>query len=722
MKSFRFLFFFAGILAVALFSSALRGQPTERLLGFSEGASRAQLMLEQHFVDRANPEEMKIWHRYMTAEPHHAGTPANEKYARYYADLLKKFGFDRVFFKRYEVLLPRPVERRIELLAPEKMVFKLKEPPIPEDPDSEKGGVLPPFNAYSADGDVTAEVVYVNYGTPEDFNRLDSLGVSVKGKIVIVRYGHSWRGIKPRTAAERGAIGCIIYSDPADDGYVRGDVIPKGKWRPEYGVQRGSVMDMPLYPGDPQTPGYASLPGGKRVPLTEVRTFQKIPVLPVSYGEAVHILKHLRGPVAPKKWRGGLPLTYHIGPGPAKVRLLVKQEWKVRPIVNVIGVLKGSDEADLWVMAGGHRDAWTFGGRDPISGAVSLLASAKMLGELAKTGHRPRRSIVIVSWDAEEYGLLGSTEFGEELARDLQEKVVVYLNRESYTAGRFGAGGVHSLQPFVNEVARFVKMPDTSATLFEAWLSRTDSARRLIWNGRTDVRIRALGSGSDYTVFLDHLGVPALDVGFSSGNGIYHSRYDSHWFFTTFGDPGFKYGVKLAEFVARFLLRMANAEILPFDYAAYGETIGRFLGQVEKEAEKRDLRDRLYLGEVKKELRLFCSAAELLQAEIGRILSLPERIRVRHRKDLRRLNRMLMGVEKAFLFEEGLPNRPWFRHQIYAPGYYTGYGVKTLPGIREAVERNRPKEAQKMAGVLAACLKNARNRLLDALEVARKIQ
>jgi len=713
--------FFSVFLFLSAGSFSSRAQQV-RLMGFISSRAEKEVQLENRLPAIISTDSLAVYHRAFTAEPHHAGTRENLKLGNDYANLLRRFGFDEVRLYRYKVLLPRPVERVVELVAPERVSLKLAEPPLAEDPDTRKSGVLPTFNAYSADGEVTAEVVYVNYGIPEDYAVLDSLGISVKGKIVLARYGHSWRGIKPRLAAARGAVGCLIYSDPADDGYAKGDVLPRGKWRPEYGVQRGSVMDMPLYPGDPQTPGYPSTEGAKRIPLEKVKTLQKIPVLPLSYGDALPILRHLGGDVVPSKWRGALPVTYHFGPGPATVHLKVRQDWSVRPILNVVGILRGREEPDKLVMAGSHRDAWTFGGRDPISGAVSLLETARALGTLARQGNRPRRSIAIVSWDAEEYGLLGSTEYGEELGKRLQGNLVVYLNRESYTAGNFHAGGVHSLEPFVNELTRFVNIPGADSSIFQTWLAKASPKRiRCLKTGK-QVRLSALGSGSDYTVFLDHLGIPALNFGFSAPNGVYHSRYDTHWFFTTFGDPGFRYGKTLANLVARFLLRMANADVLPFDYSATAETIDRYLKEVTELAKKKGVQDSPELASVAAANRLLGQTAAVLNAEIARILRLdPQQLR-RHRKALQRLNQQLLDTERAFLLPKGLPGRPWFRHAIYAPGYYTGYGVKTLPGVREALENGRISRAKEMAKELARVLHRAQQQLLAATVTAASIR
>lgn len=693
----------------------------ERLLGFSSSSMVEQERLEQRILDQASSERISEYHRVMTSQPHHAGTPANEEFAGYYAERLREFGFDEVITNRFEALLPRPRTRRVRLLAPERYELKLKEPPLEPDPDTLSDDVLPTYHAYAADGDVTGQVVYVNYGLPSDYEVLDRLGISMQGKIAIARYGRSWRGIKPRLAAERGAVGCLIYSDPEDDGYVQGDVLPDGKWRPEWGVQRGSVMDMPTYPGDPQTPMRPSKPGVERIPLEEVPTLQKIPVLPISYGDALPILRNLGGEVAPEDFRGGLPITYHLGPGPARVRMELESDWSVRPVVNVIGVLRGSEEPDRWVLAGGHRDAWNFGGRDPVSGAASLLETGRLLGELARQGSRPKRSIVLASWDAEEYGLIGSTEYGEELGRELAGKLIVYLNRESYTAGDFEASGVHSLQPFINQVVQDVLMPDNDKTVWEAWSEDQGEELWVEHGGGRQVRIGALGSGSDYTVFLDHIGIPSMDIGFSSDNGIYHSRYDTRWFYETHGDPGFRYGTRLSEIVALFLSRMANADILPFDYTSTSETIFRYLDELNGETAKRGLSEQVNLNQVYEANERLAATALVLNGEIERLLETGSAREADHASALRHLNDLLFQAEQGFLHSEGLPGRPWYRHQLYAPGFYTGYGVKTLPGVREALEKEDPEEATRMAGALAQSLDRARGKLLEAIVVAAGI-
>jgi N-acetylated-alpha-linked acidic dipeptidase len=674
--------------------------------------------LEQR-IGKPSGKRIALHDRILTTEPHEAGTAANVRTAEYYAKQLREFGFDEVIFNRYEVLLPRPILREVTLLEPERYELKLTEPPISEDADSSNQEILPPFNAYAADGDVTAAVVYVNYGLPSDYAVLDSMGISVKGKIAIARYGKSWRGIKSKLAAQRGAVGCLLYSDPAEDGFVKGDVIPKGKWRPEFGVQLGSVLDIPTYPGDPQTPMQPSKPGSQRLPLSKAVTLEKIPVLPISYGDALPILRKLKGEVAPKEWQGGLPITYHIGTGKeTRIHMRLKSDWSVRPIVNVIGILRGREQPEKIVMVGSHRDAWGFGAGDPIAGASSLLESARLIGEQAKLGHRPKRSIAIASWDAEEYGMIGSTEYGEDFKAALQGNLVVYLNREVYSAGDFRAAGVHSLQPLINEITREVQMPNSDKTVFTAWMEKAEEKDKFTANGRSMVRMGGLGAGSDFMVFLDHLGIPSVDFGFSGGTGSYHSLYDSYWFFSTHGDRNFAYGEKLSELVSRFLLRMADADVLPFDYASTAETIDRYLDELAEVVKKQELADRVDLAGIRATNARLKETALQLNQEIARIKAMDGKDLERNRQALIQLNDLLLATELAFLDPNGLPRRPWYRHQIYAPGYLTGYGVKTLPGVREAIEKKDAEEAQQMAQVLEKTLSQVRGTLQEAVTVA----
>ena len=692
-------------------------EPVPDLVGFSETRVAHQSAVEQYIRGRASADRIADDHEALTKEPHHAATEANDRAGRYIAERLEDMGFDSVRSFVYDVPLPRPLERSVALLEPARIDFDLTEPPLEGDPDTGMDGVLPPFNAYAADGEAVGDVVYVNYGTAEDYSVLDSLGVSVEGRIILARYGRGWRGIKPRLAAERGAVGALLYSDPQDDGFTRGEVMPEGPWRPPFGVQRGSVLDIPLYPGDPQTPGRPSTEGVDRIPLEEAPSLIRIPVQPLGYRDAESILAALSGAVAPADWQGGLDLEYRVGPGPARVEMRLRFDWSTRRITNVIGYLTGTVEPGRVVMVGGHRDAWTFGGRDPMSGAASLLETARLLSDAARRGHRPRRTIAIASWDGEEYGLLGSTEYGEQFADELSSNLVAYVNRESYTAGDFGAAGSHALGTVMNSVARRVDSPTGTGTVWDGWraVDGDPSARE-----EADVPLDALGSGSDYTVFLDHLGVPSLNLGFSSDNGIYHSRYDTRDFFVRFGDPGFHHGARLAEIVGLLLARLANADILPLDYAGTARAVSGYLEELEVLARSEGIA--LDVSAARDEARTLGYSAANLVTEMDRMFAgfTPEELAA-FRAVFAEINTQLISVERAFLHPEGLPGRPWYRHQLYAPGYQTGYGAKTLPGVREALEAGDGETAQRMVQVLTERLREANGRLRRALLHARGV-
>ncbi len=576
--------------------------------------------------------------------------------------------------------------------------------------------MLPPFNAYSSDGDVEAELVYVNQGIPGDYEDLERMGIDVRGKIVIARYGGSWRGIKPKVAYEHGAVGCILYSDPRDDGYFQGDVYPKGPFRMGMGAQRGSVSDMPQYPGDPLTPGVGAKEDTERFTPEESPTIMKIPVLPISYDDARPLLAALEGPVAPERWRGALPLTYHVGPGPARVHMRLKFNWDLVPAYNVIARLPGKEFPDEWIIRGNHRDAWVFGAGDPTSGQVAMLEEARAIAALSRTGWEPRRTIIFASWDAEEPGLLGSTEWAEYHADELREKAVVYINSDSYGRGFLGMGGSSALEPFMNQIARDVVDPQTGVTVYERALARGKVSGKFKATHTGDLPLSPLGSGSDYTPFLQHLGISSLNLGFGgeSSGGSYHSAFDSFDYYTRFGDPGFSYGVAQAKVLGRATMRLANADVLPFRFSILVQNVSTYLEEVMTLAD--DLRasteasnalvtsDAYVLASDPKKqfvppteqepvpylnftplqnaMRSLVEAAELADQRVMQQTESDET-----------LNGLLYRVERAMTSEAGLPRRPWFRHQVYAPGYYTGYGVKTLPGVREAIEERRWDEA-----------------------------
>jgi len=566
--------------------------------------------------------------------------------------------------------------------------------------------------------------VYVNYGTPADYEELERRGIDVKGKIVISRYGGSWRGIKPKVAAEHGAIGCLIYSDPKNDGFYQGDVYPKGPYRNDNGVQRGSVMDMPLHPGDPLTKGVGATKNAKRIDRKNAETLTKIPVLPISYGDALPLLRNLDGAVVPDAWRGALPVTYHFGGSTPTVRMKLQFNWETKTIYDVIAKIKGAELPDQWIIRGNHHDAWVNGADDPISGLVAEMEEARAIGELVKTGWRPKRTIVYAAWDAEEEGLIGSTEWVETHADELRQKAAVYINTDSNGRGFLGMAGSHTLEKFINEVGRDVPDPQTNMSVWERSRAQQivggSAGQRIELTNRPDLRIGALGSGSDYTPFLQHLGIASLNIGFGGedGSGTYHSIYDSYSHYFKFSDPGFKYGVALAKVCGHSVLRLANAETLPFDFANFADTVGVYVNEVTRLADSmrdetkntnelitngmwravQDPTDKLATPKLKSEVpninfeplkdalaKLKTSAVAYQKASAGRQLSAAER---------KTLDDILYKSERLLTRSEGLPRRDWFRHQIYAPGFYTGYGVKTLPGVREALEQRNWTEAQ----------------------------
>jgi N-acetylated-alpha-linked acidic dipeptidase len=662
-------------------------------------------------------ENLREYMNTLAAEPHHLGSPADKRNAEWMRERLISWGL-QAKLEEYEVLFPTPKERIVELVAPEKYVAKLKEPVLSEDADSSDENQLPVYNAYSGEGDVTAQLVYVNYGVPADYEVLAKLGVDVKGKIVIARYGGSWRGIKPKVAYEHGAVGCLIYSDPKDDGYYQGDVYPKGSWRPEHGAQRGSVMDMPIHPGDPLTPGIGATKDAKRLTREEAKTILKIPVLPISYGDALPLLKSLSGQVVPDNWRGALPVTYHTGPGPATVHLKTSFDWKLVTLYNVIARIEGNTFPDEWIIRGNHHDAWVNGADDPVSGMVAVLEEARAFGELLKQGWHPKRTIIFCAWDGEEQGLLGSTEWVEHHAEELKQKAVAYINSDSTSKGWFGASGSHSLEHFINDVARSVNDPRRKKSLWEAMhtrrmeQARSDEERNEL-RKRADMRIGALGSGSDYTAFIDHLGIASLNIGFGgeAGGGIYHSIYDSIAWYLKFSDGTFEYGRTLVQAAGTATIRLADAQVLPFEFTNLAETINGYVDELTK------------LPKQNVDLAPLHTAASQLQkaadnydrvvrsnSSNSMALSMPE---------LKALNALLYQSERKLLSNSGLPRREWFKHQIYAPGFYTGYGVKTLPGVREALEQKNWIEANEQVKIVSQTLESMAAHVNEAV---RKLQ
>ena len=685
--------------------------------GFSPRESTAQARRERAFKALPSAKAAEADFDVMTAEPHHVGSPYEIKLADYVGGLFREFGFEVARYE-YSVLVPWPGERRIEIVAPDRVALLVEEATIPGDPWAGQPGILPAYNAYSPSGDVTGEIVYVNYGVPADYEALAKLGIGVAGKIVLARYGGSWRGIKPKVAAEHGAIGCLIYSDPRDDGYFQGDAYPDGPQRGWGMIQRGSVMDMPRYPGDPSTPGRPSKPGVERLPIERIDTLAKIPVQPLSSRDGVEILKRLKGPVAPEGWRGALPITYHLGPGPARVHLSLQMDYGQRRLINVAGRITGAESPDEQIIIGSHRDAWVFGASDSVSGHVSMMSVARAFGEMMKTGWKPRRSVLFVSWDGEEPGLLGSTEWVEDLASELQATTAVYVNRDAGAGGSFFSGSaVHSLTPFVHELAQSIDSDQASKTLYDRWLehARDEKPAR---DGQPMLRtppVGALGSGSDYTAFLDHIGVSSLDMGLSGpgDNGTYHSVYDNPAWFKKYIDPHFAFSVLAAQVTGVAVLRLADAQALPFDYESYGRQIREYANEIEKDAIAKSPSDakKVDFSGLGAAADAFARAGADLRRRSDAVLASADTASAGAmagaKATLQVLNHRMIMAERDLIEPVGLPDRPWFRHTIYAPGLYTGYGVKTIPGVREAIDAGQFARAAEQATIVIRALQRA---------------
>jgi N-acetylated-alpha-linked acidic dipeptidase len=730
------LAFFCLILLVSLSSAAPDDQP---LFGFTAASSKAERDLEKEFREVPDPKIMRDSMQRLSARPHHVGSAYDKQNAEWILAQFKSWGLDAEI-ETFDVLFPTPTERVLELTAPTQYKAKLQEPPVAGDPTSnQQSEQLPTYNAYSIDGDVRGRLVYVNYGLPRDYEELDRLGVSVKGAIVIARYGMSWRGIKPKVAAEHGAVGCIIYSDPRDDGYYQDDVFPQGPMRNENGVQRGSVMDMPTYPGDPTTPGVGSKGDVKRLARKDIPTLTKIPTLPISYGDAKPLLAALKGPVAPESFRGALPITYHIGPGPAEVHLKVAFDWQIKPVYDVVFKIQGSESPGQWIVRGNHHDGWVNGAEDPISGQIALLEEARALGKLLKRGWKPRRTIVYCAWDGEEPMLLGSTEWAEYHAAELKEHAAIYINTDGNGRGFLAVEGSHSLEKFVNSVARDINDPEKNIPVWKrsqaARLTQGRPEDRKEARTRPDLRIGALGSGSDYTAFIDHLGIASLNVAYGGEDdgGIYHSIYDDFYWFTNFSDKDFVYGVALSQTVGTMVLRFANADVLPYDFTGFADTVRKYTDELktllknkQEEIQNRnqDLDNGVYsaisdprrptVAPPREEVPPFLNFAPLENAQ-----NALDRSAQRYAKavkafngsgagsrSLESINALLVQAERKLTNDGGLPRRPWYKHLIYAPGFYTGYGAKTLPGVREGIEEKRYQEAEKEITRVAQALEN----------------
>ena len=706
------------------------------MVGFKVESAQSQRELEEQFDSHLKADNLRRWMKKMTERPHHAGSPKAKENAEFIASLFKEWGY-QTEIETFHVLFPTPKVRELVLLQPERYEAKLIEPAVEGDSVSlaikEEG--LPPFNAYSADGDVTAELVYVNQGLPRDYEELERRGIDVTGKIVLARYGGSWRGIKPKVAFEKGAIGCIIYNDPKADGFYVGDGYPEGPFKHPAAVQRGSIMDLPVRPGDPLTPNYGATKDAKRLTVEEAETIMQIPCLPISYEDALPLMNALGGPVAPATWRGAMPVTYRMGPGPAKVHLKLEFNWDLVPAYNVIARMEGSTLPDEWIIRGNHHDAWVVGASDPISGMISVMEQARAIGELAKTGWRPKRTLVFTAWDAEEPALLGSTEWVEHHAEELDAKVIAYINTDGNSRGFLGIGGSHALEQLASQTASAVVDPQTHVSVAE----RRRSVRLV--NGSADqkkeakargFRISALGSGSDYSAFLQHLGIASFNVRFG-GEGVggeYHSNFDTFDHYTKFKDPTFDYSIALIQVCGRLTLRLAQADVPPFQFTGTAKAITKYVDEVmEMAAKKRkDTEERNSLIDEGHYARALdptkdvsppkredpvphINFAPLLNAQdaltknadtydkvLKSFLAEEKTLSIDRQIEL---NKIVYRSERAFIREEGLPRRPWFRHLIYAPGFYTGYGVKTLPGIREAIEERSWNEAETFVGITA---------------------
>jgi N-acetylated-alpha-linked acidic dipeptidase len=741
-------------LAAAAMPDSSMTTPGSDLLGFTAAGSAKELDLEQRFDAQLSAPEMREWLRQLAAGPNQVGAPHDKANAEFLLAQFKKWGWD-ARIETFDVLYPTPIRELVEMTAPTTFKLALHEPPVKGDRTSALDGALPPYNAYGADGDVTGPLVYVNYGMPDDYKELARYGISVKGKIVIVRYGQGWRGLKPELAYEHGAVGCLIYSDPREDGYFRGDTYPKGGWRPPEGVQRGSVQNMEWYPGDPTTPGYGSVPGAKHLAVKDAKTILKIPVLPISYADATPLLQALGGPIAPESWRGALPIAYHIGAGPAVVHMVVKSDWSLKPLYDVIAVLKGATDKNQWIVRGNHHDGWVFGAQDPLAGTVALMGEAKALGDLHRHGWKPERTIVYASWDGEEPALLGSTEWAETHAKELQQKAVMYLNSDTSARGFLSIEGSHSLQHMANQVAAGVTDPETTVSV-----QRRERAALEVRSAQPnanpmmkgiaklaaaggDIPLGPLGSGSDYSSFLDHLGIASVNLVFGGeddDSGIYHSRYDSFDHFIRFGDPTFEYEVALAKVAGHMVMRTADAEVLPMRFTDFSSTLDRYVKELHQEvASERKAAQQQH--------RLLDSNAYQLAADPTRPVAPPERLADVPNVDLapldqaaqrlqqsaqayeaayessaaaglsiparrlRQINDLMGTLEQRLLDEAGLPGRPWYRNMMQAPGNLTGYAPKTIPAVREAIEAFNWSAAEQYAATTAKVLDGYRAQL-----------
>jgi len=706
--------FLLGLILLLLSYFPFFGQEKDdekRIKGFTHETSRRERQIEEKLKSLPKPENCKKYLRYLTEEPHIAGTEENYKLAQYVRDKFKEFGLDEVELVEYKVLLSYPKEIVVEMVEPEHYKATLREEGYSRDKDSYDSRVSCGFNAYSASGELTAPLVYAHGGNPEDYDRLKDMGIDIKGKIALVRYSmpYSYRGFKAFTAQKRGAAALLIYSDPMDDGYMRGDVYPYGPWGSESHIQRGGIPFDFIVPGDPLTPGWASVDGAKRIKPEESRILPKIISVPLSHKDARPLLENLAGPVAPSGWQGGLPFTYHVGPGPTKVHMKVLMDEPVRSIWNVIGKIKGSKDPDKWVVLGNHRDAWVYGARDPNSGTSSMLELARTLGTLAKEGHRPKRSVVFCSWDAEEYTLTGSTEWAEQWVDKLKKDGVVYINVDSACSGpNFGASSIPSLKDLLPSVTQEVMDPNSGKSVYDAWKKRAEERYSRRKDGETSLTNTRVGSGSDHTAFINFVCMPIIDMSFSGPYGVYHSQYDNFYWMSHFGDPQFRYHATMSKIWGMAVLRLANADIFPFDYAAYAVEISNYLKEIKERTEKLSA---LEMESLLSKVDGFKNNAQQLNLKIQALLTSEASVSS-HTKDL--INSALMQVERCFGNPEGIPDRPWFKHLIYAPKFT--YAPEVLPGVTEAVEDKDWVRAQEQIHLLEGAISKADEVLLAVLK------
>ena len=731
------------VMTIAPFGSRVIAEDSP-LAGYSVQSSATERHWEEKFRSIPDPANLRSYMQHLTARPHHVGSPYDKDNAEWILAKYKEFGFD-AHIETFRVLFPTPKQRLVELVGGgPHFVAKLQEPPVPGDPTSDQQSEqLPTYNAYSADGDVTGPLVYANYGIPEDYEVLERNGISVKGAIVIARYGHAWRGIKPKVAAEHGALGCIIYSDPSDDGFSAGLTYPAGAFRPKDGVQRGSVQDSTEFMGDPLTPNVGATAEAERLDIKNAPTLTTIPVLPISYADAEPLLAAITGPTVPPSWRGGLALTYRFGPGAAKVHLKMFSNWDLEPLYDVIAKIPGSQFPDQWVLRGNHHDAWVNGAEDPISGQVAVLEEARALGELVKAGWKPKRTIVYCAWDGEEPGLLGSVEWLETHAEELRKNAVAYINSDTNARGFLGVEGSHTLEKLANDVARDVEDPETKLSVWKRWqlrsieTAKTTEVRKEL-RERPDLRIDISGGGSDHAGFQNFLGVAVLDVGFEGEDhgGIYHSIYDDFYWYTHFSDTNFAYGRALSQYAGSTVMRLADADLLPFDFSDFADTVQTYVNGLQSFAthQAEQIRERnrqidegvfaasadprvtyvapkkeaepphLNFAPLQNSADVLSRSAEEYKKALARVMQ--DGGSVLTAGALTEINRMLIESERTLTTPRGLPGRAWYKHQIYAPGVYTGYEAKAMPAVQEAIEQKQWKQAEQSIAAAAAVLQN----------------